>query len=304
MPDRPDLAALSRRAIRAHFGRAARSYLSAAALQNIVEDQLLERLDGNKLVPQRVLDIGCGPGRGTQALHRAYPHAQIVALDFALPMLAQVQVKSRWNPFAQALIHRVAGDAAMLPLARECADVLFSNLCIQWCLDLAALFAEWRRVLKPDALLALTSFGPDTLLELRHAWAQVDQGAHVNRFLDMHDVGDALLRAGFKDPVLSTERYTLSYPNVRALLAELKAIGATNALNARRSGLGGRAAIAKMMQHYPADADGRVSATYEVVFAHAYAPPPGAPIRTEGNEIASVPLTAIRWPRREGQGRR
>lgn len=291
-----DATALSRRAVRAHFGRAARSYLGAAALQNAVEDQLLERLDAIKLPPQRLLDIGCGPGRGAQALRRAFPNAQIVALDFALPMLAQIPVKSRWNPFTEAPIHRVAGDAAMLPLVGECADVLFSNLCIQWCLDLAALFAEWRRVLKVDALVAFTSFGPDTLIELRGAWAQVDQGAHVNRFLDMHDVGDALLRAGFKDPVLSTERYTLSYPNVRALLAELKAIGATNALNARRSGLGGKAAIAQMIQHYPVDPDGRISATYEIVFAQAYAPAAGAPIRSAGAEIASVPVSAIRRP--------
>jgi malonyl-CoA O-methyltransferase len=293
-----DAAALSRRAVRAHFGRAAGSYLAAAALQNAVEDQLLDRLEAIKAPPQRILDIGCGPGRGALALRRAFPNAQIVALDFALPMLAQIPVKSRWNPFAEAAIHRVAGDAAMLPIARECTDVLYSNLCIQWCLDLATLFAEWRRVLKVDALVAFTSFGPDTLMELRQAWAQVDQGAHVNRFLDMHDVGDALLRAGFKDPVLSTERYTLSYPNVRALLAELKSIGATNALNARRTGLGGKAAMAQMIRHYPVDPDGRVSATYEVVFAHAYAPPPGAPIRTEGAEIASVPLSAIRRHRR------
>lgn len=293
-----DAAALSRRAVRAHFGRAARTYLGAAALQNIVEDQLLERLDAIKSPPQRVLDIGCGPGRGAQALWRAFPNAQIVALDFAVPMLAQIPVKSRWNPFAEPTIHRVAGDAAMLPLAGECADVLFSNLCIQWCLDLPALFAEWRRVLKVDALVAFTNFGPDTLIELRHAWAQVDQGAHVNRFMDMHDIGDALLRAGFKDPVLNTERYTLSYPNVRALLAELKAIGATNALDARRAGLGGKDAIAKMIQHYPVDIDGRVSATYEVVYAQAYAPPPGAPIRIEGAEIASVPVSAIRRSKR------
>ena len=293
-----DAAALSRRAVRAHFGRAAGSYLAAAALQNAVEDQLLERLDAIKAPPQRILDIGCGPGRGALALRRAFPNAQIVALDFALPMLAQIPVKSRWNPFAEAAIHRVAGDAAMLPIARECTDVLYSNLCIQWCLDLAALFAEWRRVLKVDALVAFTSFGPDTLMELRQAWAQVDQGAHVNRFLDMHDVGDALLRAGFKDPVLSTERYTLSYPSVRALLAELKAIGATNALHARRGGLGGKTAMAQMLRHYPVDADGRVSATYEVVFAQAYAPAPGAPIRTQGGEIASVPISAIRRPGR------
>ena len=119
-----DAAALSRRAVRAHFGRAAGSYLAAAALQNAVGDQLLERLEAVKSPPQRILDIGCGPGRGALALRRAFPNAQIVALDFALPMLAQIPVKSRWNPFAEAAIHRVAGDAAMLPLARECADVL------------------------------------------------------------------------------------------------------------------------------------------------------------------------------------
>ena len=288
-----DTSALSRRAIRAHFGRAAGSYLAAAALQNIVQDQLLERLAAIKSPPQRILDIGSGPGRGALALRKAFPNAQIVALDFALPMLAQISVKSRWNPFSEPTIHRIAGDAAMLPLAGACADVLFSNLCIQWCLDLAPLFAEWRRVLKQDALLAFTSFGPDTLIELRQAWAQVDQGAHVNQFFDMHDIGDALLRAGFKDPVLSTERYTLSYPSVRALLAELKAIGATNALNARRTGLGGKAAIAQMIQRYPVDADGRVSATYEVVFAQAHAPAHGVPIRGAGAEIASVPVSAI-----------
>ena len=288
-----DTSALSRRAIKAHFGRAAGSYLAAAALQNIVQDQLLERLAAIKSPPQRILDIGSGPGRGALALRKAFPNAQIVALDFALPMLAQIPVKSRWNPFSEPAIHRIAGDAAMLPLAGGCANVLFSNLCIQWCLDLAPLFAEWRRVLKQDALLAFTSFGPDTLIELRQAWAQVDQGAHVNQFFDMHDIGDALLRAGFKDPVLSTERYTLSYPSVRALLAELKAIGATNALNARRTGLGGKAAIAQMIQRYPVDADGRVSATYEVVFAQAHAPAHGVPIRGAGAEIASVPVSAI-----------
>jgi malonyl-CoA O-methyltransferase len=286
--------ALSRRAVRAHFSRAAASYRAAAALQNAVEDQLIERLEALKVPPETVLDVGCGPGRGALLLRKTFPRAQIVALDFALPMLAQIPVKSRWNPFGASPVHRVSGDATALPICGDCADLLFSNLCIQWCLDLPALFAEWRRVLKPAALLAFTSFGPDTLIELRKAWAQVDQGAHVNTFFDMHDVGDALLRAGFSNPVLSTERYTLSYPNVRALLAELKAIGATNALNARRGGLGGKSAITKMIANYPPDTDGRVSATYEVVFAQAYAPAHGAPIRVAGAEIASVPVSAIR----------
>jgi malonyl-CoA O-methyltransferase len=295
-PPRPD-----RRTVRANFARAAPHYAAAAALQHAVEDQLLERLEVLKAPPSVVLDVGCGPGRGALALRERFPNAHIIALDFAAPMLAQLPARSGLAKLlgsfsATPPIARLLGDAMALPLAGGTVDALFSSLCIQWCPDLATLFGEWRRVLKPGALVLFATFGPDTLTELRTAWHAADARAHVNQFLDMHDIGDALLRAGFRDPVLETEHYRLSYPDVRALLHELKAIGANNALSGRGSGLGGKTALADMFKAYPVGADSRIEATYEVVFALAYAPPPGAPIRNGANagEIASVPISAVR----------
>lgn len=297
MPQTPIDAGLSRRAVRAHFGRAAGSYDAAAALQHQVEDQLLEGLDAVKSTPEWVLDVGCGPGRALPNLRRQFPQAQIIGLDWALPMLQQIPEgltqRKRWGVLPnKALVHRLAGDAAALPLGDAKIDLLFSSLCIQWCLDLPQLFAEWQRVLKPGGLVLFSTFGPDTLQELRAAWAQVDAGAHVNHFFDMHDIGDALLRAGFANPVLSTERFVLSYEHPRAVLQELKQMGATNAMSARKAGLGGRTALQAMLQNYPLNPQGRAEATFEVVFAQAYAPAQTSQRR--GNEIASVPLSAIK----------
>ncbi len=292
-------APLARKTIRAHFGKAASSYDAAAVLQHEVEDRLLERLALCKYKPERVLDAGCGPGRGLQHLHLAFPDALLMGLDLALPMLQQAKPKaSWWNPFAKPAYVRLNGDVSQLPIAGSTLDLLYSNLCMQWCTDLPGLFAEWRRVLRPDALLLATSFGPDTLKELRLAWASVDQQPHVNVFFDMHDIGDQMLAAGFTDPVLETERFTLTYPDVPALLNELKAIGATNAMQARKPGIGGRSALKQMIEAYPRLADGRIAASYEVIYLQAFAPAFGAPIRHAGQEIASVPLSAIGRNRR------
>ena len=298
MQQTPAEAGISRRAVRAHFGRAARSYSAAAVLQHQVEDQLLEGLDAVKTPPEWVLDVGCGPGRGLQSLRKQFPQAQILGLDWAVPMLQQIPEAltqtRRWGMLPnKALVHRVAGDAAALPLANSSIDLLFSSLCIQWCLDLPQLFGEWRRVLKAKGLVLFSTFGPDTLQELRRAWAGVDSGVHVNHFYDMHDIGDAMMRAGFSNPVLSTERFVLSYDNPRAVIQELKHIGATNAMSARKSGLGGRSALQAMLQNYPLNAEGRAEASFEVVFAQAYAPDQDLQ-RRNGGEIASVPVSAIK----------
>lgn len=296
MPQTPD-AAISRRAVRAHFGRAARSYSAAAVLQHQVEDQLLEGLDAAKTLPEWIVDVGCGPGRALPALRKQFPAAQILALDWALPMLQQIPEaltqSKRWGVLPnRAMVHRVVGDAAALPLPDASVDLLFSSLCIQWCLDLPTLFAQWQRVLRPGGLVLFSSFGPDTLQELRQAWAGIDSGAHVNHFYDMHDIGDAMLRAGFSNPVLSTERFVLSYDRPRAVIDELKHIGATNAMSARKAGLGGRAALQAMLENYPLNAEGRAEASFEVVFAQAYAPAEAR--RRASDEIASVPVSAIK----------
>lgn len=221
---------LDQRLVRQHFGNAAATYEQHDVLQREVQSALLERLDFyQQAAPERVVDLGAGTGRGTALLKKRYPKAEVIAMDLALPMLQVAKQHSSWRkPF-----QRVCAEATALPLPDHSVDVLHSNLCFQWVVDLSALFGECVRVLKPGGLLAFSSFGPDTLKELRAAWAEADQQPHVSRFLDMHDVGDAMLSAGLRDPVLDVQRYTLTYSEPRKLLDELRGLGATNADAAR-----------------------------------------------------------------------
>jgi len=287
---------LDRRQLRRNFAGAATTYEKHDALQREVQTHLLERLSFYLDTPQRVVDIGAGTGRGTAALKRRYPKAEVIAFDLALPMLRAARRHSSWRrPF-----DRVCAEACALPLADHSVDVLHSNLCFQWIDDLPALFGECMRVLKPGGLLAFTSFGPDTLKELRAAWAAVDEHSHVGRFLDMHDVGDAMLAAGLRDPVLEVDRYTLTYSEPRALLQELKGLGATHADRARERHVTGKTRYRGMLAAYEAmRVDGRIPATWEVITAHAWGPPPGQARRTPEGEIATFSLERLRGSRRQ-----
>jgi malonyl-CoA O-methyltransferase len=279
--------------VRRAFGRAAATYDAHAVLQHEVEQRLLERLDYVESAPQRVLDLGCGPGRAASAMRKRWNAAHVVALDLALPMLRRIR-RGWLRPLA-----RVNADARALPLADASIDVLFSNLCLQWIDDVPALFDEFRRVLRPKGYLAISTFGPDTLHELRAAWGQVDRAAHVSRFADIARIGDALMQAGFRDPVLDAEHFTLTYADAGALMRELKAIGATNADASRARGLTGKTHWRGMLDAYEAfRADGVLPATYEVIYAHAWAPEPGQPRRARGGEIASFPVDRLRGSRR------
>jgi len=279
--------------VRRAFGRAAASYAAHAVLQQEVERRLLERLEYLQTPPQTVLDVGCGPGTAVAAMRARWKGANIVALDLAMPMLREIR-QSWLRPIA-----RVNADARALPLADASVDMLFSNLCIQWIDDVPALFAEFRRVLRPGAYLAISTFGPDTLQELRSAWAQADAAPHVSRFADIGRVGDALLHAGFRDPVLDAEHFNLTYADAGQLMRELKAIGATNADASRLRGLTGPARWRRAIEAYEAfRSDGRLPATYEVIYAHAWAPDSGQPRRSGGTEIASFPVDRLRGSRR------
>ena len=288
---------LDRAQVRHNFGRAAASYEKHDVLQREAQSALLERLDFyQSQAPERVIDVGAGTGRGSALLKRRYPAADVIAFDLALPMLRAAKKRSAWlKPF-----QRVCAEATALPLPDHCVDVLHSNLCFQWVVDLPALFGECARVLKPGGLLAFSTFGPDTLKELRAAWAQADQQPHVSRFLDMHDVGDAMLAAGLRDPVLDAHRYTLTYSEPRKLLEELQGLGATNADHARVRGLTGKSRYRSMLAAYEAmRVDGRIPATWEVVSAHAWGAPAGQPRRgAGGGEIASFPIDNLRGSRR------
>jgi malonyl-CoA O-methyltransferase len=287
---------LDRQLVRRHFSRAAKSYEQHDVLQREVQAALLERLDFYTQTPQRVVDVGAGTGRGSALLKQRYAKAEVIAVDLALPMLRVAKQHSSWlKPFI-----RVCAEATALPLADHSVDVLHSNLCFQWVDDLPALFGECVRVLKPSGLLAFSTFGPDTLKELRSAWAEADQQAHVSRFLDMHDIGDAMLNAGLRDPVLDVFRYTLTYSEPRKLLEELQGLGATNADRTRERGLTGKSRYQRMLAAYEAmRVHDRIPATWEVVTAHAWGPPVGQPRRgADGGEIASFSIDSLRGSRR------
>jgi malonyl-CoA O-methyltransferase len=287
-PDSFAAYALDAARVRRSFDRAATTYDAAAVLHAEVRSNLLARLDLMKLAPRVALDAGAGTGHASQALIRRYPKALIIALDSSQPMLQAAGRRQTWlRRFA-----RVCADAAHLPLAEGSVDLIISNLMLQWC-DLDAVFAEFRRVLAPHGLVSFTTLGPDTLRELRSAWRAADSRTHVNQFIDMHDIGDALVRAGFASPVLDVERYTLTYPDLRRVAADLKDTGAHNATMGRARGLTGRRRFAAVQVAYEAyRQDGRLPATYEVVFGHAWTP--GADTRRDSREGVAVSLDEVR----------
>lgn len=254
---------------RASFERAASTYDAAAVLQRQTGENMLERLELVKLQPEVILDIGCGTGVATAALAKRYKKSRIIALDFASAMLKQTRRHASWRRKPAC----VCGDAEQLPIADASVDLIFSNATIQWCNDLERTFAGFLRVLKPGGLIMFTTFGRDTLKELRLAWAATDGHSHVSPFPDLHDVGDALMRAGFADPVVDVDRLTLTYPDVRGLMQDLKQIGAHNVTNDRHRGLTGKGRMQAMIAAYEEfRCDGVLPASYEVVYGHAWMP--------------------------------
>jgi malonyl-CoA O-methyltransferase len=288
---------LDKRQVRASFDRAATSYESVAVLQREVGQRLLERLDLVRISPRTILDAGAGTGELGLQLARRYAGAHTVLLDLAPAMLAQARRRGslleRWR------LRRsfVCGDAERLPLATASVDLIVSSLMLQWCNDLDAALREFRRVLRPGGLLMFTTFGPDTLHELRSAWRTVDSQVHVNAFIDMHDIGDGLLRAGFADPVMDREDIMLTYEDARSLMRELKLLGAHNVAGGRPRGLTGRGRLAGMLAAYERfrRADGRLPASYEVVHGHCWAGDAHSAKRAPHGEV-HVPISRIARP--------
>lgn len=261
-----DLAALKR-----SFDRAAADYDAHTPLQSTVRAHLLEKLDMVKLEPAAILDAGCGTGRALKPLAQRFRKARLHALDIAPGMLREAKRNKPWFRRLQA----VEGDLAAMPLADDSIELAFSNLALQWVNDLDTALREFRRVLRGGGVLVFSTFGPDTLKELRAAFSEVDGFNHVNRFLDLHDVGDALVRAGFTEVVMDVEHFTLTYDNATGLMRDLKRIGAHNVTAGRSRGLTGRqrfAAMAEAYEQFRRADDGRLPATYEVVYGTATLP--------------------------------
>ena len=296
----PDPRDVDPRAVRRAFARAAATYDAAAVLQREVGTRMASRLDYIKVAPRVILDAGCGTGEAVGELAVRYAGSRVVALDAALPMVEAARERARRArslfrrllPDAlgrgrHAAPHFVCGDVNMLPLPGVAFDMVWSNLALQWVNDLPRAFAETRRVLKVGGLFTFTTFGPDTLKEIRAAFARADGHTHTNRFIDMHDIGDLLVAAGFADPVLDMEQLTLTYADAGALMRELKAIGATNATRGRPHGLMGRRRWQRALSAFEAmRREGRIPATFEVVYGHAWKGEPR--LSAEGHPIVKL----------------
>ncbi len=251
--------------MRAAFGRAAGAYEEAAVLQREVGRRMLDRLGYIRLRPQRILDAGCGPGSEALALLRRYRGCEVIALDLALPMVQRARRRRyRWR-----CPRCVCGDVHCLPLADASVDIVFSNLALQWSDRPEAALAEFERVLRPGGFALFSTLGPDTLRELRAAWAAADpRHTHVSDFIDLHDLGDLMMAAGFADPVTDAERIVMTYTELHGLLRDLKSIGAQNHTHGRPRALTGKGRLRALVRAYERfrQPDGRLPATFEVVY--------------------------------------
>lgn len=271
----PEDFGLDRRLLLRRVGRAAATYDEVAVLAREIARRMDERLEYIRIAPKRILDVGCGTGADFDLLARRYPNAARFGADFSLPMLARImrnrsllgRLRSLGRPAAPSL---VGADATALPFARGSMSMVWSNLMLNWLADPLPALVEMHRVLEVDGMLMFSSLGPDTLKELRAALPAAT-GERVHRFIDMHDIGDALVRAGFSDPVMDMEVLTLTYADIDALLRDLRLSGSTNASTARPRGLSGKSAWETARRQLDAlRRDGRLPATFEIVQGHAW----------------------------------
>lgn len=256
--------------VAANFGKSANDYAEHAVLQKMVTERLLERLQLVSIMPKVIVDAGSGTGGAARQLKKMYRGAEVIQLDLSFDMLCKARsLDSRF--FSKQ--HFVCADIEKLPLAKNVTELFFSSLMLQWCNDLNVAFAQIKSTLKIQGLFLFATLGPDTLKELRSSWAAVDDGVHVNTFMDMHDVGDALVRAGFVEPVMDVENITMTYEDCFSLMKDLKVLGSSNADIERRKSLTGKNKINDMIAAYESfRVEGRLPATYEIVYGHAWTP--------------------------------
>lgn len=289
---------VDKRLVKAAFNAAATRYDGVAVVQREVRGRMLERLDLIRCRPQIILDAGAGTGHAAFALAQRYPDAMVIALDIAWTMLQHAQKQTprlqRWRKR-----HRwVCADAERMPLRDESMDLLFSNLTLQWCPSIDQALHEFRRCLRPGGLVLFSSFGPDTLRELRQCWQQVDGYNHVNAFVDMHDLGDGLIRNGFSDPVMDVETLTLTYPDALTVMHDLKALGAHNVTAGRNRGLTTPRALRAVVERYETRrTNGTLPATFEIVYGHAWHLPRTARAKPARGGEFHIAVDSLRRPR-------
>lgn len=266
--------ALVFRDVRQRFDRVATGFDDADFVHRATFDELLQRLSPVKIEPRKILDLGCATGTGSRQLARRYRRSHIINLDASFAMLQQAK-KRRTLLMKPSLLQ---GDAARIPLQNQSVDLVFANMLLPWIDDLPACLSEIARVLRKDGVFAFATFGPDSLSEIRDAWRATDEDRHVNAYPDMHDIGDALLRTGLRDPVLDVDHLAVTYRDTDALYRDLTRAGARNCLHGRRQTLTGKNRFRAMDELLAARmADDVLSLRLELVYGHAWGAGPRRP---------------------------
>jgi len=256
---------------------------------------MLERLQYIKLAPGRILDAGCGDGHGARLLAERYPDAQVLGLDFAYPMLQAAPGRGAWlrRLFKRSRIDFLCADFACVPLPAANVDLVWSNLALHCSGDPQPALKELHRVLRVGGLLMFSCYGPDTLKELKSAYAAHDDAPHAHDFIDMHDLGDMLSVCGYAAPVMDMEVITLTYADIDALFADLRATGQQNVHPGRRRGLGGNGVHNAMRAEYESRRlEGRLPASFEIVYGHAWKPEPR--LSHDGRAIVRMPAPRVK----------
>ena len=284
-----------KRRIRRNFARAAAGYDRAAVLSREACARMLERLDLVRLAPSRILDAGSGTGAAARAVAQRYPRARVTALDFCLPVLRMQRGGGLWAEVLRAAMgrgamNRVCADFERLPVRTGVIDLVVSNLALHWSDAPEAALAEMQRVLRRGGLLMFATLGPDTLKELAQSSADGRGRSPVHRFIDMHDLGDMLIRSGFADPVMDMEYLTLTYARIEDLFRDLRSSGALSAW-AGPVGLRTPRWRERLTQHYEElRRDERLPATFEVIYGHAWKPEQGPRVAADGRAVIRVDL--------------
>ena len=244
--------------IRNSFNKAANNYNEYAVLQKEVACQLFNSIDKFNISPKNILDIGCGSGFFTTLLAKKFINSEIIALDFAENMLKKIPVMPN--------ISLICANGEQLPFKDNSFDIVGANLMLQWSDNILNQLQNIYKVLTNKGLFVFSSFGIDTLCELRKSWQKVDNNNHVNIFEDMHNIGDLLLHTGFKKPIVKMEKITLTYQNVKDLLIDLKKIGANSVIN-RSNKLITKTKLMQMIENYEQfRTKSKIPATYEVIY--------------------------------------
>lgn len=237
-------------------------YQQAAFLAREAGDEMLSRLDLMVIKPAVIVDAGCGTGELAAALALRYPDAKVYGVDVSPEMLAQARAITSVE-FRQE-------DAAKLSFADHTVDLLCANFLLPWSADANACMREWQRVLAPNGLLMLSVLGPGTLKEIKHL---LPAGA-LPALVDMHDLGDALVGAGFADPVMDTSDINVRYRDRERMQRELHASG--------------------LLDENMVLPETDLQITLQVVHGHAFAPMQTDTFKSDADGVVRIPLSNLR----------